>query len=446
MSEIDTSSPSRPREDMPRSHDAGTPAPTGRTCLLVLGMHRSGTSALTRLLSLAGAALPLRLMPAGPGNESGHWEPLHLVEYHDKLLDGLGSAWHDWTAADFSQQTPQQLADIKSNIKRLLAEDYPRGAIYAVKDPRICRFAKLFIETVEETGDEVALVHAFRSPLDVVNSLNSRKVVWPQRYTTTDAALLWLRHVLDAEAACVGRRRALISFDALMSDPKAALARVVQQTGLALEKSWDEIEPDVRTFLSPTQRHHAFDDTSLNLNPDTRGWVERVFLALRDLEANHGDPAALQTIREVAARFDEACPVLGRLRSAVASTVAEDFISSTAEVARLKRQVADGALLKAQLAEVEGHKTALAASLSEAQRAADDLRQRVRDLEDRTAVQAQEIALLQQDIAATHQAYLTSNSWRVTGPLRAVAGSGRSFRRAGRVILRALGGRNREGS
>ena len=68
-----------------------------RVCLLVLGMHRSGTSALTRLLNIAGAKLPARMMGAAAGNELGHWEPQALADYNDALLADVSSAWHDWT-------------------------------------------------------------------------------------------------------------------------------------------------------------------------------------------------------------------------------------------------------------------------------------------------------------------------------------------------------------
>jgi hypothetical protein len=69
-----------------------------RTCIVVLGMHRSGTSALTRVLSILGAALPRHVMSPGPSNETGHWEPQKLVDFHDEVLAELDSAWHDWAA------------------------------------------------------------------------------------------------------------------------------------------------------------------------------------------------------------------------------------------------------------------------------------------------------------------------------------------------------------
>ena len=47
------------------------PGDARRTCLIVLGMHRSGTSALARVLNLLGASLPNRMLGAESGKRSG---------------------------------------------------------------------------------------------------------------------------------------------------------------------------------------------------------------------------------------------------------------------------------------------------------------------------------------------------------------------------------------
>jgi hypothetical protein len=80
-------------------------AQTGTTArpvvLLVLGINRSGTSALTRVLSLCGGALPGRLWGAMPDNPLGHWEPREVTYLNEAILRRLGSsafdpALHGW--------------------------------------------------------------------------------------------------------------------------------------------------------------------------------------------------------------------------------------------------------------------------------------------------------------------------------------------------------------
>ncbi len=63
-----------------------------RTAIVVLGMQRSGTSALTRVLSLLGASLPRNLVAPGLGNETGHWEPAAAIRLNDEMLAHAGSS------------------------------------------------------------------------------------------------------------------------------------------------------------------------------------------------------------------------------------------------------------------------------------------------------------------------------------------------------------------
>src|SRR6187200_3242741 len=69
--------------------------PARRTAMIVAGMHRSGTSAVARLLMLLGADGPRNLMPARRGNEAGHWESGPIVDLHDEILATASMTWDD---------------------------------------------------------------------------------------------------------------------------------------------------------------------------------------------------------------------------------------------------------------------------------------------------------------------------------------------------------------
>lgn len=67
-----------------------------KICILVLGMHRSGTSALAGLFNRLGVALPEGdLIGASKSNPSGHFEPEEVVRIHDRILSETGSGWSD---------------------------------------------------------------------------------------------------------------------------------------------------------------------------------------------------------------------------------------------------------------------------------------------------------------------------------------------------------------
>jgi hypothetical protein len=62
-------------------------------CVLVLGMHRSGTSALTGILNILGADLGLNMMKAAEDNERGFFENRSIYNINEKILESLGSSW-----------------------------------------------------------------------------------------------------------------------------------------------------------------------------------------------------------------------------------------------------------------------------------------------------------------------------------------------------------------
>lgn len=324
-------------------------------CLLVLGMHRSGTSALTRVLSIAGAALPADLAGATEANENGHWESRQLFEYHDQMLAELGSSWDDWRALDFSRLTSARRAEIRREIAAIIDGQFSAAPMIVVKDPRVCRFASLFLEAIASVGYDAKIIVAFRSPLEVVDSL-ARRDDMPR----AKAALLWLRHVLDADAAVNASPHALISYDALLTDWEAALAHIGDELDVRWPFAADEVKPQIDAFLSAAQRHHKSKVEDVLLDTMLRGWVSDVYSALLVLEKNPMSAPAHASIESVRSAFDAAAPIMHRLLQEAERARAEDTERHAAELATAARTEAEMrvALVEAQSARAELSATA----------------------------------------------------------------------------------------
>ena len=84
-----------------------------RIGVLVLGMHRSGTSALTRVLNLLGCDLPATLMDSAAFNEAGHWESMAIMGLNDEILQSAGSHWHDWLSFNPGWYSSPKAAEYK---------------------------------------------------------------------------------------------------------------------------------------------------------------------------------------------------------------------------------------------------------------------------------------------------------------------------------------------
>ena len=220
-------------------------------CLLILGMHRSGTSALARVLNLAGAALPNRSDGLRPGQRN--WT-LGIAATgpikRNSLFQELGSNWLDWTALDLTKLPSRHRREVRSEIADILLADYPTSRLWVVKDPRICRYAKMFLQSLDEANVHVCPIIALRNPLEVCASLAQRTAFWSSDLTRMDAALLWLRHMLEAEAATRNRARVIVSYSALLDDWPQVLTRISCELAVNWPHSTAEIEGQVGGFLS----------------------------------------------------------------------------------------------------------------------------------------------------------------------------------------------------
>ena len=278
-------------------------------CILVLGMYGSGTSALTRMFSLAGAALPRTLLEANEADGTGCWEPERLVRYHDRLLSDLGSSWHDWKPLDFPSLPLSDRKTIHSDIKSILADEFGGRRLWVLKEPRICRFVPIYREVLSDMGVALSPVLIFRNPLEVMASLQ-RRGGWPVERSAADACLLWLRHVLDCEAATRGVKRSIASHVSILSDPVAALARIERKAKLDFPNKVDELGEDIREFLDPASGGHEKGGGEAALEPMLRGWVEDAFSAMRALERNPGSKKARKTLDRVNEAFGASLPVI----------------------------------------------------------------------------------------------------------------------------------------
>ena len=64
-----------------------------KTLALILGMHRSGTSLLSRSLKIFGAEHGDNLLGSRPGNTKGHWEDLDALALNTEMLEFIGKDW-----------------------------------------------------------------------------------------------------------------------------------------------------------------------------------------------------------------------------------------------------------------------------------------------------------------------------------------------------------------
>lgn len=254
------------------SSQASNAAPKQPQAVMVLGMHRSGTSALVRVLNLLGCALSDNLIGAGEGNETGHWEPAGTVALNDEILASAGSGHDDWGPINDDWQQSAIRAQMVQRAAEVLADHARQGPLFAIKDPRMCRLADLWFEASDKAGIEPLVVLMVRHPAEVAASLETRDLM-----VTGYAELLWLRHVLDAERASRGRKRVVCRYGQLLRHWQGVAERIKIGLGIAFPRNSPRTRLEIDEFLSRSQRHHFADRTELADQPSGSDWPLVVF-------------------------------------------------------------------------------------------------------------------------------------------------------------------------
>lgn len=414
---------------------------SSREALLVLGMHRSGTSALARLLSLLGAALPEHVVGATRGNEAGHWEPERLVKLHDEMLAEASSRWDDWRQFEPDALGPERLSYYKKAIARTIAEEYDDASLFVLKDPRICRFVPLYEEILGEMDIEPRYILTYRNPVSVLDSLAARDGM-----ASSCASLVWLRHVLDAEAAIRDEARVFCAYEEYLDDWRTSAARISSTLDLDWPRSVDDAGQEIDTHLSRGLQHHAA-TTELANDQRIGPLVRDAYEALLALSDNENDAAALETLSQIRAEFEP---------------VQQSFVDATFEemAVRQRREQRDREHLQRLVAKYQGEankntaiqarNAVLESKLAQTSIEKAQLEGQVTTLRDEAAVQATEIGrlgaerkalkarhaaldagrarLIEQNKALKGQnkaleadfaALRNSTSWRLTLPIRA---------------------------
>lgn len=320
------------------------PAPR-RTAYLVLGMHRSGTSAMTQLLALAGANLPTNVMPGDEHNAKGYFEPWKIAIFNDERLRAAGSAWDDPFAYPFRPLPEEEEAAWLDRASDLFDEEFGSLAWPLMKDPRATVLLPFWRALLDRRGVGLRCVIPVRHPLAVAGSLSRRDGFPPEK-----SVLVWSAYMLAAEAYTRDVPRAFVGYDALLADWRTEVARIEAAHGAPLPKLTAAAGKKVDRFLTPELRHNA-DTAGLS----ALGWAGEIAETVHDwfMAAARDEGPDRSALEGAAAALAARQAEFGMLVSPAARDLAKARIDLTEAQARLQIAARFEAELRAELARLE---------------------------------------------------------------------------------------------
>ena len=220
--------------------------------IVVLGMHRSGTSTLARALLTMGVSLGEKLMPGAQGdNPKGFFEDMDIYALNMEMLGVLKTDWFSLRPIEPSDVEVLKVRGYYMRAIELLQGKTAGVAVFAFKDPRVTKLLPFWQAVLAHCGLDVAFVVALRHPRSVALSLTERNGIDLER-----GYLLWLEHVtriadMAREHPCV-----FVDYDILLGAPVAELARVARVLDLTLDPA--ALEEFTQEFLESGLRHSVF--------------------------------------------------------------------------------------------------------------------------------------------------------------------------------------------
>lgn len=274
--------------------------------IVVLGMHRSGTSAITRALKVLGVDLGDTLLPSQSDNEKGFWEDSDIYAFNEELLTTLNSSWHHLTPVGQDDLEKLHSAGYFSQAFELLRDKMQKKLIFGVKDPRIAKLLPFWKQVFTHGEFDVDFVIAVRNPLSVAKSLAKRN-----GFDHEKSYYLWLGHILTSLAVADSGRSVIIDYDKLMETPERELQRMADN--LQLETIPGELEVYLSEFLDKRLQHNKYSIDDLQQDNACPKPVYTTYLTLMEMAADKikiDDIRLQDQIQQWRTEFENLIPIL----------------------------------------------------------------------------------------------------------------------------------------
>ena len=366
--------------------------------IVVLGMHRSGTSTITRGLQVMDVDLGDRLIAPIEGvNARGFWEDIDLVYFNIEILTAIGSDWHHVAPIENSDVEFLRKQGYFLRAVDLLRQKVSSAPIFGFKDPRVAKLLPFWKSVFSYCQFDLCYVISVRHPLSVARSLIKRDGIDAEK-----SYLLWLGHVVTSIWETVGERRVLVDYDRLMQSPVHEITRIAQ--GIDMHIDPIKLQYYKAEFLDPNLRHTVYDLKDLLLEDVCPPLVREIYTDLLDVASDQVKFDAVGLQNKVVGWVDE----FERLKSPLSMI---DRLFKQKETANQSLAERDGQIanLNQAVAERDGQ---------------------IANLNQAVAERANDLTLSRIELSSV----LESTCWKLTTPLRQLMVRGRQLLARLRVL------------
>lgn len=391
-----------------------------RHIVIVLGMHRSGTSAITRALTTLGVSLGDNLYPPGFDNPKGFWEDRECLAINEEILAHLGSAYDqlgiDKESIDIEQDLV--LRDLSIRAQKYIMEMLTlHGSPWGFKDPRTCRLLWFWLPIIKRCTSRISFVIALRNPISVAQSLKVRNNMPVEK-----SYFLWFQHMLPAVLNTLEMNQVIVDYDKIMEEPYKQIERIAFQIGLPFSEN-NLLKEYEESFLDKELQHSKFSITDILNNASIPRDIAKTYELLLGVASDNVSIKNTQIISELNDlnnRLKLSAPLFSYVNSIENQCTKHlllltqrdgQIIELNQALTELDGQIAE---LNRELAEMYCQTTSLNQTVAERDGQLSDFNQAIAERDRQISDLNQAVVERDEQI----KAILTSKSWSLTKPLR----------------------------
>jgi hypothetical protein len=191
-----------------------------RTCLVVLDINRSTSDLFAHVLHLLGSDLPKTPLEFGVDGHAGHGTSEPVARLNEAILASLGAAEHDWRPLDPGWHNSPTTAEFRQWALTAADQEFDGSSFVVLREPGLGRIAPFWFDVLVSAGLRPLIVVPVHSSGQMVASPADRDGSIPEL-----DRLVWLRHMLEVEAASRDMPRIFFSCENLLTDWRLFAAR-----------------------------------------------------------------------------------------------------------------------------------------------------------------------------------------------------------------------------
>ena len=272
--------------------------------IFVVGMHRSGSSVISRSLKAAGVSHTDNLMAANKDNKKGFWEDEDFTEFNENLLCRTGQAWFEPKATNHEEM--HRLAnELDEEAISLLNRKTSSKKHICLKDPRLSNLIPFWKQICDNHGIETRFIASYRHPIENATSIQTR-----DKIDINQALLIWSEHYINILANPQIAEICFIKYNDVLSDPKKKIQELANYVGQPI--IIDELNDFQNEFLEKSLCNNSNVINNSNIDSKVLAISLEIYHLIDQQNSNklqnHSTAETRDQIKEIAKKIIEKDP------------------------------------------------------------------------------------------------------------------------------------------